>query len=129
MRFHWLIAFVHILVSAFVLAQAPQGKSNNTPAAAAPSPAPPAGLTLSEADYPFPLEERDRIRDLQHEYDQLEIDAQKMQVKAEQIKARQSALIDSIKLAAFQFAQSKKINLDLYELDPKDIKFVKKKTK
>jgi hypothetical protein len=77
--------------------------------------------------YPFPLAERDKIRDLQHEYDQIEIENQKMLLKVEQNKSRQSALLDAMKLNAFKFAESKKINLDLYELDPAQISFNRKK--
>ena len=79
--------------------------------------------------YPFPLEERDKIRDLQHEFDQIEIENQRMLVKIEQNKARQAAALDAMRLAAFRFAESKKINLDLYELDPAQISFNKKKAK
>ncbi len=124
MRFHWLVSFVHILVSAFALAQAPQAK----PPVTAPPPALPAGLTISEPMYPLPLEERDKIRDLQHEYDQIEIENQKMLVKVEQNKARQSTLVDGMKLAAFNFSQTKKLDLEQYEFDPAQIRFTKKKT-
>jgi len=91
--------------------------------------APPSGMTTEAVAYPFPLEERDKIRDLQHEYDQIEIEDQKMLVKIEQNKARQAALLDAMRLAAFKFAESKKINLDLYELDLAQIGFTKKKIK
>src|SRR5450759_559923 len=116
MKFHWLLLYV--LVAAVALGQAPQdkGRAVDLPL---PSPLAPA-ITVSEEDaYLFPPEERLKVRDLQHEYDQLEIDTQKMQVKIEQNKARQAAAMDAIKLAAYQFSQAKKINLELYELDPK----------
>ena len=104
-----------------------QSAPKAAPAAAAPSPAPPS-ITIGEESYPFPLQERDKIRDQQHEYDQIEIENQKMLLKIEQNKARQTAVMDDIRLTAFQFAQAKKINLDLYELDPAKISFVKKKS-
>jgi hypothetical protein len=90
--------------------------------------APPAAAPVAEVPaYPFPLAERDQIRDLQHEHDQLEIDTQKMLVKIEQNKSRQAADVDAMKLIAFRFAESKKINLDLYELDPAQVSFIRKK--
>jgi hypothetical protein len=94
-----------------------------------PAPTPPPGLIVSEASYPFPLAERDKIRDLQHEYDAIEIENQKMMVKIEQNKARQSALVSSIQLAAWEFSQAKKIDIgeNGYEFDPAKISFVKKK--
>jgi hypothetical protein len=104
-----------------------QSAPKTAPPAATHSPAP-ASITIGEESYPFPLQERDKIRDQQHEYDQIEIENQKMLLKIEQNKARQAAVMDAIRLTAFQFAQTKKINLDLYELDPAPISFVKKKS-
>ena len=102
--------------------------SSSTPASITnASSSTPGGITIGEESYPFPLQERDKIRDQQHEYDQIEIESQKMLLKIEQNKARQAALVDGIRLVAFQFSQTKKINLDLYELDPAPISFVKKK--
>ena len=89
----------------------------------------PPGVTISDPSYPLPLEERDKIRDLQHEYDQIEIENQKMLVKIEQNKARQSTIVDAEKVAAFTFSQKKKIDLDQYDFDPAQISFVKKKAK
>jgi hypothetical protein len=142
MKVHWLIRLVHILVSALALGQSPQPKAQEKPPSppasgpAAPvlsppvvkaSPAPPTPDVVESESYPLPLAERDKVRDLQHEYDQIEIENQKMLVKVEQNKARQSALVDALKLAAFQFSQLKKIDLDQYEFDPAQIRFVKKK--
>lgn len=109
-----------LLLCVGLLGQSPPKKP------ASPSPNAPT-LIVSEASYPFPLEERDKIRDQQHEYDQIEIENQKMLLKIEQNKARQAAVMDAIRLQAYQFAQTKKVNLDLYELDPAQISFVKKK--
>jgi len=79
--------------------------------------------------YPLPLEDHARIRDFQHEYDQLEIENQKKLLEIEQNKARQAALLDAIRLRAYNFAQAQHIDLDLYELDPARISFVRKKAK
>lgn len=112
-----------LIACAGLFGQSPSkaGPATPTPSSAAPS------ISIGEASYPFPLQERDKVRDHQHEYDQIEIENQKMLLKIEQNKARQAAIIDAIRLEAFQFAQTKKINLDLYELDPAAISFVKKK--
>lgn len=104
-----------------------QSSPKAAPAAAAAPLSAPSGVTIGEESYPFPLQERDAIRDQQHEYDQIEIENQKMLLKVEQNKARQAAIMDAIRLQAFQFSQTKKINLDLYELDPSKISFVKKR--
>ena len=102
--------------------------SKDTKAGTVPLPEPSVAPSLSEeTSYPLPLADRDKFRDLQHEYDQLEIDSGKMQVKIEQNKARQSALMDAMKVIAFQFSQAKKIDLDLYELDPGQVRFTKRK--
>lgn len=98
-------------------------------AASAPDPKLPPGVTLSDPAFLFPAEEKIKIRDLQFEYDELEIDSQKMLVKVEQNKARQAALLDAIKMAAYQFAQKKNLSLDLYDLDAKEVKFTKRKAK
>jgi hypothetical protein len=90
------------------------------------TPTPAAPVVTETESYPFPLAERDKIRDIQHEYDQIEIENQKMLVKIEQNKARQSALNDKLKLAAFQFGQSKKIDFDQYDFLPGPINFTKK---
>lgn len=91
--------------------------------------APVAPVVTDEAFYPLPLAERDKIRDAQHENDQLEIENQKMLLKIEQNRTRQAFLIDQIKLIAFQFAQAKHVDLDQYELDPGEIRFARKKGK
>jgi hypothetical protein len=107
-----------LLLSLALCASVPALAQKVTPAAAP---------VVEVSAYPFPLAERDQIRDLQHEHDQLEIDTQKMLVKIEQNKARQAADVDAMKLIAFRFADSKKINLDLYELDPAQVSFIRKK--
>jgi len=94
--------------------------------------APPAAVLPAAVEttaYPLPLEDHAKIRDLQHEYDQLEIDSQKKLLEIEQNKERQAALLDAVKLRAFSFAQAQHINLDLYDLDPAKISFVRKKAK
>lgn len=101
-------------------AQVPKSK----PPAAATSPA-----VIDETIYPLPLEERDKIRDAQHEIDQIEIENQKMLLKVEQNKSRQASVMERIQIVAWQFAQAKHIDLVQYELDPAEIKFVRKKAK
>jgi hypothetical protein len=96
------------------------------PAAAAPgSPV----LLVSDPIYPMPDADRLTIRGYQIEIDELEIDNQKMLLKIEQNRKRQSELWDAIKRDAFEFSRLKKIDLGIYELDPKEIKFVRKKAK
>ena len=89
----------------------------------------PAPAVMDTTVYPLPLEDHARIRDFQHEYDQLEIENQKKLLEIEQNKARQAALLDAIRLRAYNFAQAQHIDLDLYELDPARISFVRKKAK
>jgi hypothetical protein len=138
-----------LVVAAFALGQAPAAAPalppSALPAAIAPralpalSPsvaAPPAaastfalppGVTVSDPEYPYPPELHAKTRDRQLEYDELEIDIQKNLLKIEQDKERQTALMDGIKLDAYQFAQTKSIDLLTYEIDAKELKFVKKK--
>jgi len=96
-----------------------------------PKPASPAvSPAVTETTiYLLPLDEHAKIRDFQHEYDQLEIENQKKLLEIEQNKARQAALLDAIKIRAFNFAQVQHIPLDLYDLDPAKISFVRKKVK
>jgi TolA-binding protein len=98
------------------------------PVAGKPAPAAPGVpvVTSEMVAYLLPPEVRSQIRDGQIEWDELEIDTQKMQVKIEQNKARQKDLTDGIRIAAYRFAQEKQIDLTLWELDPKALKFVKK---
>jgi TolA-binding protein len=130
---NFLISLVLVFVAAFAMGQAPappdKDKRKVAPGTAQTAPTLPPGVTISEPSYLFPVEERIKIRDLQVEYDELEIDNQRMLLKVEQNKARQAAAMDAIRLAAWQFAQAKKISTELYELDPKKIEFVKKKVK
>jgi len=90
-------------------------------------PAPP--VVVEETVYPLPLELRDKFRDLQHENDALEIDNQKMLVKIEQNKARQSAIVDQETEIASQFGRDKNLDLAKYELDPSQVALRRKKTK
>ncbi len=129
---HLLLGILLHLLGLGAHAQASPGQNNSDlksmpPGIALPTPALPPGVTISDAAFPFPLEERDKIRDLQHENDSIEIENQKMLVKIEQNKARQAALVDQMRLVALDFAERKKISLAQYELDPSQIKFVKKK--
>lgn len=112
-----------VLLAAGAFAQsAPAAK----PAA---KPAPPTVLTSELSAYLLPQPLKETIRDGQLEWDELEIENQKMQVKVEQNKARQKEITDSIRLGAYQFSQEKKIDLQLWELDPKQLKFIRKDAK
>lgn len=98
-----------------------QGAKKGTPA---PTPPP----VIEETSFPLPLELRDKFRDLQHQNDSLEIENQKMLVKIEQNKAKQSAILDQETQIASQFGRDKKLlDLSLYELDPAPVVLRKKK--
>lgn len=127
------------LFSLFVLSLAAAGAfAQSAPAASSPSKSSakqqvvqglPAGVSSETTAYLLSPELTSQIRDAQLEWDELEIDTQKMQVKIEQNKERQKELTDSIRLAAYQFAQEKQIDLKVWELDPKELKFLKKDAK
>ena len=99
------------------------------PAKAAAPVAPSPPVVTDTTIYLLPLEDHAKIRDFQHEYDQLEIENQKKLLEIEQNRARQTALLDAIKLRAFNFAEAQHLNLDLYDLDPAKIGFIRKKAK
>jgi hypothetical protein len=90
-------------------------------------PAAPAVAATDSTNYLLPIELQKTFRDGQLEWDELEIDNQKMLVKIEQNHQRQAAIMDEQRKRAYQFALDKKIDLGLYELDSKDLKFEKKK--
>ena len=83
--------------------------------------------TLAPETYALPTEVRGAIRDLQYANDQLEIENQKLLLRVEQNRAKQAEIIDKMKSVAFDFANRNQINLDLYELDPTQVSFVKRK--
>lgn len=85
-------------------------------------PAAPPAITETTL-YLLPPDLRAKIRDAQFEWDELEIDNQKMLVRAKENKARQDALMADIMKIATQAAQDKKIDLKVYELDSKTLKF------
>ena len=97
------------------------------PPQANPPAALPAGITVSDPIYPIPLEDRDPMRDLQLQWDEMELDNQKKLVEIEKNHQKQQQLMDQLKVLAIKFAQKKQINLDVYDLDPKDLKFAKRK--
>lgn len=92
------------------------------PAKVPVSTVPPAGVTVSAESYLFPAEDKLKIRDYQYESDQLEISNQVMLTKIEKNKERQKEIEDSIRLIALNFLTSRKIPVDLYELDLKEAK-------
>src|SRR5207237_6533115 len=80
---------------------------------------------MSEA-YAFPSQDRAAFRDFQYQNDQLEIENQKLLLRIEQNKAKQAQLLDKERALAFDFATHNQINLELYEVDPVNVAFVKK---
>jgi hypothetical protein len=117
------------LLAAFAFGQAPPLPKADKGKVAPAAQALPPGVTDTITAYLLPDPTKLAIRDGQLEWDELEIDIQKMQVKIEQNKQRQKDISDAIRLQAYQFTQAKQIDLTLWELDPKQLKFVKKKAK
>jgi hypothetical protein len=76
--------------------------------------------------YLLPDDLKLQFRAGQLEWDELEIDTQKMLVKIEQNKQRQKQIEDDNRLRALQFARDKNIDLQLWIIDAKELKFVKK---
>lgn len=97
--------------------------------AQAPKPLPPQRVIVVETVYPLPLAERDKVRDLQHADDQIEIENQRMLVKIEQNKARQAGLVDQEAMIYSEYGRSKQLDLSQYEADPASIALRKKKIK
>ena len=87
----------------------------------------PAGVTDTLTAYLLSDDMKLKIRDGQLEYSELEGDSQKMLLKVEQNKARQKEITETIRTLAYQFALSKQIDLKVWEIDAKELKFVKKK--
>jgi hypothetical protein len=114
----WPILFLFV---AFALGQAPsKGK-------AAPAPAPSPVVTDELTAYLIPDAEQNKILRLQREWAEREAAIQTMQVTIEKNRAQQTAISEQIRLLSYQFAQSKQIDLKLWEIDPEALKFVKKK--
>ena len=110
-----VLIFTAVVISGLALAQQ---KAKTVPAV--------APETVIETSYTLPLEMRDKFRDLQHEYDAIEIENQKMLLKIEQNKARQAALVDQEMSIASEFGRMKNLDLSQYELDPAPIVLRKK---
>lgn len=91
----------------------------------APQPAPVITDTLTA--YLLPDSEKVKIRTLQLEYAEREAANQTMLVTVEKNKARQTAITEEIRGVALEFARSKQIDLSAWEIDAKELKFVKKK--
>jgi len=87
--------------------------------------APAASDTISA--YLVPDDLKLKIRDAQLEWQELEADTQAKLVQIEKNKARQKDVTDEIRILAYQFAQRKQIDLKVWEIDAKQLKFVKKK--
>lgn len=76
--------------------------------------------------YPFPVELKAQIRDLQYSSDQLEIRNNKLQLEIEQNKAKQRDMLDAMRTIAFEFATKNHIDLSLNDLDPQKVGFARK---
>lgn len=94
-----------------------------------PPPAPSPSIVIEETSWPLPLKERDEFRDRQHEYDQIEIENQKMLLNIEKNKALQRNIVDEESSIASTFARSKNLDLSQFELDPAKVVLRKKKAK
>lgn len=93
----------------------------------APAQVAPPPVVTDTVSYPLPVEEHAKARDFQLQWDELEIDNQKMLLKIEQNKAQQATDMDEIRRIFFQFAELRQIDLHGFEPDAKDLKFVAKK--
>lgn len=113
-----LISFLCLLAAA-ALAQAPSKSPAAKPKVIVDDGPPDA--------YLFTPEEHAKLRDLQYQGDQLEIQNKKLELEIEQNKARQRELLDQMLAVASRVAEARHINLDLYQLDAVEMKFVKKK--
>lgn len=129
-----------VLFASFCGLACAQQKPVKAPAPGAPAAAP--GIT-DETIYPLPLEQRDKIRDLQHENDQLEIENDQLEIenqkmltkieqnkeRVEQNKARQTALVDKEKIIATEYARSRNLDPSQMDMDPAAIALRKRKGK
>lgn len=88
---------------------------------AAPLPPPPPTPPVPLDAYPLSQERRAQVRELQYQFDQL-------QIQIEQLKQQQIALNDLISTIATDFAKIEKLNPAEYNLDPKNLKLVRLKT-
>ena len=77
--------------------------------------------------YLFSPEDHAKMRDLQYQGDQLEIQNKKLELEIERNKAKQRELLDQMLNLASHVAQQRHIDLSLYELDAIQMKFAKKK--
>jgi hypothetical protein len=82
-------------------------------------PDPPSGVTESTS-YLYPVEEGRKTRDLQLEWDELEISSMKN-------KDRQAEITTELRTIAQQVVTKLKIDMNLFEINAKDLKFVPKK--
>jgi|ERR1700677_379896 hypothetical protein len=108
-------------LTAFALAQPPAGKGKAAPVQAGPV------LTDELTAYLLPDDLKLKNRDLQLEWAEREAANQTMLVTIEKNKARQAAITDELRTIDGQFAASKAIDLKVWEMDSKELKFVKKK--
>jgi hypothetical protein len=118
-----LLAFAALfLLSVGASAQQPK------PIAAQAKPIGPQPVNSSAGTfYPLPADPRGKIRDLQYQWDQLEIQNQKLLLQVQQNQQKQRDLMDGEKRVAWDYANDKRIDLGLFELDPDDVKFIPKK--
>jgi hypothetical protein len=108
-------------LTAFALAQPPAGKGKAAPVQAGPV------LTDELTAYLLPDDLKLKNRDLQLEWAEREAANQTMLVTIEKNKARQTEITLAIQKIWLDYAASKQIDLKVWEPEPKDLKFVKKK--
>jgi hypothetical protein len=96
------------------------------------SPAPP--VVRESVFYPLPQEEHSKVRDLEYQKDQLEIENQKLQVEIDRVAIenqkkivanhdRQQAILDQIRAIAATFAQAKHVDTEKFEFDLSTVRF------
>lgn len=89
-------------------------------------------VTSKGTFYQLPADARSRIRDLQYENDQLEIENQRLRAelaqqeletmrKLTQNQQKQRTLVDQMQDAATKFANDSKLDIGSVELDPHDL--------
>jgi len=90
------------------------------------TPAPPVGLSTAPAFVPVADDIKLQVRNLQYQQDQLEIEKVNLQLRVEELKAKEATLFDQEKLLVYKYAVAHNIDLTDNELDPTEVRFIKK---
>lgn len=104
-------------------------QSADKPLPDAPTPvrANPIGVSTSVPFYTVDKDFRIKIRDLEFDANQLEIEIQTLGKKIEEDKAKEAEIWRKVSQAAAAYAEDKKIDPTKYDFDVKEIKFPQKK--